>query len=86
MAHPNIFTREISKFLNVPMEEAEQIQNVIDVYFNLDWSEADQFEMQMTYLAAYEFFKKHRAQLQGPQVCAGFSTGLRASVDNSRIL
>ena len=59
----NIFTRDISAFLNVTMEEAEQIQDVIDIYFNLDWSEADHFEMQMTYLAAYEFYKKHRAQL-----------------------
>ena len=53
----NIFTREISEYLNVNMEIAESIQNVIDSYFYLDWSEADEFEMRTTYLAAYEFYK-----------------------------
>ena len=53
----NIFTREISEYLNVNMEVAESIQNVIDDYFYLDWSEADEFEMRVTYLAAYEFYK-----------------------------
>lgn len=59
----NIFTREISQFLNVSMEEAEKIQDVIDIYFYLDWSEADKFEMQTTFIAAYEFYKTHRAKL-----------------------
>lgn len=53
----NIFTREISEYLNVNMEVAESIQNVIDSYFYLDWSEADEFEMRTTFLAAYEFYK-----------------------------
>ena len=53
----NIFTREISEYLNVNMEIAESIQNVIDSYFYLDWSEADEFEMRTTFLAAYEFYK-----------------------------
>ena len=53
----NIFTHEISEYLEVPLDIAESIQNVIDSYFYLDWSEADQFEMHTVYLAAYEFFK-----------------------------
>ena len=53
----NIFTREISEYLNVNLDVAESIQNVIDDYFYLDWSEADEFEMRVTYLAAYEFYK-----------------------------
>ena len=45
MSPANIFTHEISEYLEVNLEEAEKIQNVIDSYFYLDWSEADQFEM-----------------------------------------
>ena len=58
MGHPNIFTKDISEYLSVTLDVAEEIQNVIDIYFNLDWSEADQFEMHMTYIAAYDFYKK----------------------------
>jgi len=53
----NIFTHEISKYLDVSLDVAESIQNVIDSYFYLDWSEADDFEMRTTFLAAYEFYK-----------------------------
>lgn len=59
MSHPNIFTKQISDFLQVPMDLAEKIQNVIDIYFYLDWSEADIFEMQATFISAYEFLKAH---------------------------
>jgi hypothetical protein len=55
----NIFTREISEYLAVPLDVAESIQNVIDSYFYLDWSEADEFEMRITYLAAYDFYLKN---------------------------
>ena len=55
----NIFTREISEYLNVNMEVAESIQNVIDSYFYLDWSEADEMELHVTYLAAYDFYLKN---------------------------
>ena len=61
MGHPNIFTKQISDFLQVSMDLAEKIQNVIDIYFYLDWSEANTFEMQATFIAAYEFFKTHEA-------------------------
>ena len=57
----NIFTKDISKYLSVPMDVAEKIQDVIDIYFSLDWSEADEFELQATYIAAYEFLKTHSA-------------------------
>lgn len=53
----NIFTHKISDHLGVDLEEAEEIQNVIDSYFNLDWSEADAFEIRTTVLAAYQFWK-----------------------------
>lgn len=53
----NIFTYDISEYLQVPIDIAESIQNIIDLYFYLDWSEADQFEMRATFLAAYEFYK-----------------------------
>ena len=53
----NIFTHEISQYLEVPLNVAESIQNVIDTYFYLDWSEADKLEMHMTFIAAYEFYK-----------------------------
>ena len=53
----NIFTNQIAEYLEVPLNVAESIQDVIDKYFYLDWSEADEFEMRTTYLAAYEFYK-----------------------------
>ena len=53
----NIFTNQIAEYLEVPLNVAESIQNVIDSYFYLDWSEADDFEMRTTFLAAYEFYK-----------------------------
>ena len=53
----NIFTNQIAEYLEVPLNVAESIQDVIDKYFYLDWSEADEFEMRVTYLAAYEFYK-----------------------------
>ncbi len=59
----NIFTHDISQYLNVSMATAESIQNIIDSYFYLDWSEADQLEMHMTYLAAYEFYLKNAEAL-----------------------
>ncbi len=55
--HPNIFTHEISNYLQIPLELAAEIQNVIDSYFYLDWSEADEFEMKTVFIAAYEFYK-----------------------------
>lgn len=53
----NIFTNNIAEYLSVPIDVAESIQDLIDKYFYLDWSEADEFEMRTTYLAAYEFYK-----------------------------
>ena len=50
MGHPNIFTKDIAKYLSVPMDVAEKIQDVIDIYFSLDWSEADEVELQATYI------------------------------------
>ena len=57
MGHTNIFTKDIAEYLLVPLDVAESIQDLIDKYFYLDWSEADEFEMRTTYLAAYEFYK-----------------------------
>jgi hypothetical protein len=53
----NIFTNQIAEYLEVPLNVAESIQNVIDTYFYLDWSECDKFEMHATFLAAYQFYK-----------------------------
>ena len=53
----NIFTHEISQYLEVPLDIAESVQDVIDTYFYIDWSEADDFEMRTTILAAYQFYK-----------------------------
>ena len=63
MSHPNIFTKDIAEYLNVSMDTAESIQNVIDNYFYLDWSEADQMELHVTYIAAYEFYLKNAGSL-----------------------
>ena len=57
MGHPNIFTHRIAEYLEVPLDTAESVQDIIDTYFYLDWSEADDFEMRATILAAYEFYK-----------------------------
>lgn len=66
----NIFTHDISNYLNVPLTVAESIQNIIDVYFYLDWSEADQMELHTAYIAAYNFYLKNsNALAQGPQIC-----------------
>ena len=61
--HYNAATYEIAKYLNVTIEVASEVQDVIDTYFYLDWSECDKFEMQVTFIAAYEFYKTHKAQL-----------------------
>jgi cell division ATPase FtsA len=53
----NIFTKQIAEYLEVPLDKAEEIQNIIDQYFYLDWSEADDFEMRAAFLAANEFYK-----------------------------
>jgi len=63
MGHPNIFTKDISEYLAIPLETAESIQDVIDNYFCLDWSEADQLELHITYLAAYDFYLKNSSAL-----------------------
>ena len=55
--HRNAATYEIAEYLEVPLNVAESIQDVIDKYFYLDWSEADKFEMHSTFLAAYQFYK-----------------------------
>ena len=70
--HPNIFTHEIAKYLSVPLDLAESIQNVIDEYFYLDWSEADEFEMRSVFIAAYEFYKSSLIKRQGPHTCGVF--------------
>ena len=64
MGHPNIFTREIAEYLEASMDVAESIQNVIDQYFYLDWSEASDLDMHVTFLAAYEFYKNNSNVLQ----------------------
>jgi len=55
----NIFTNDIANYLSVPLTVAESIQNIIDIYFYLDWSEADQMELHTTYIAAYNFYLKN---------------------------
>lgn len=55
----NIFTHDIAKYLSVPLDVAESIQDLIDKYFYLDWSEADEMELRVTYLAAYDFYLKN---------------------------
>lgn len=59
----NIFTHEISQYLEVPLDVAESVQDVIDKYFYLDWSEADNLEMRVTFLAAYDFYLKNSNSL-----------------------
>ena len=81
MGHPNIFTRRIAEYLEVPLNTAESVQDIIDTYFYLDWSEADDFEMRATILAAYEFYKTQQARTR-----VGFSTGLRQLVENAENL
>ena len=68
----NIFTKDIANYLSVSLDVAESIQNVIDNYFCLDWSEADNMELRITYLAAYDFYLKNsNALIQGPHTYGG---------------
>jgi hypothetical protein len=53
----NIFTKQIAEYLEVPLNVAESVQDVIDKYFYLDWNDCDNFEMHATFLAAYQFYK-----------------------------
>ena len=57
MGHPNIYTYDIAEYLEIPLDIAEEIQNVIDTYFYLDWSECETWDKNITFIAAYEFYK-----------------------------
>jgi hypothetical protein len=43
----NIFTHQIAEFLEVSLEEAIKIQNYIDEWIELDWSEASNAEIEV---------------------------------------
>ena len=59
----NIFTHKISQYLEVSLDVAESVQDIIDKYFYLDWSECDEFEMRVTFIAAYDFYLKNSNSL-----------------------
>ena len=74
--HRNAATYEIAEYLEVPINIADSVHDIIDTYFYLDWSECDSFEKRATILAAYEFYKTQQARTR-----VGFSTALRQAVD-----
>ena len=54
----NIFTNQIAEFLEVPLLEAIKIQDYIDQWSNLDWSEASNLEIEITAQVAQQLMKE----------------------------
>jgi hypothetical protein len=50
----NIFTDLISDYLGVTTDVALRVQNEIDNWYNLDWSEATVEEIKFTAMLAFE--------------------------------
>ncbi len=53
----NIFTNQIAEFLEVPLSEAIKIQDYIDQWLDLDWSEASNLEIEITAQVAQQLMK-----------------------------
>ena len=53
----NIFTNQIAEFLEVPLVEAVKIQDYIDQWLDLDWSEASNSEIEVMAQVAQELMK-----------------------------
>lgn len=54
----NIFTQLIAEFCEVSQEKALQIQDYIDKWLELDWSEATNLEIEATALIAQQLIKE----------------------------
>lgn len=54
----NIFTNQIAEFLEVPLSEAIKIQDYIDQWLDLDWSEASNLEIEITAQVAQQLMKE----------------------------
>lgn len=57
----NTYTQMISQYLEVPLNKALEVQDFIDVYLDLDWSEASKKEIEATAFYAYGIIRKQGA-------------------------
>lgn len=58
----NIFTNQIAEFLEVPLLEAIKIQDYIDQWLNLDWSEASNLEIEINAQVAQQLMKEEASE------------------------
>lgn len=54
----NVYTRLISQYLEVTTDKALEVQNFIDNYLDLDWSEAGRKEIEATAFYAYSILRR----------------------------
>jgi len=57
IAGSNLFTHQIAQFLEVPLAEALEIQNYIDQWLEVDWSEASNTEIEVMAQVALQLMK-----------------------------
>lgn len=58
----NLFTREIAQYLEISLDKAVKVQEFIDNYLDLDWSEATQQELEITYRLAEKLMKEEASK------------------------
>lgn len=58
----NLFTREIAQYLEISLDKAVKVQDFIDTYLDLDWSEATQQELEITYRLAEKLMKEEASK------------------------
>jgi hypothetical protein len=58
IAGSNLFTHQIAQFLEVPLAEALEIQNYIDEWLEVDWSEASNTEIEVMTQVALQLMKE----------------------------
>ena len=57
IAGSNLFTHQIAQFLEVPLAEALEVQNYIDQWLEVDWSEASNTEIEVMAQVALQLMK-----------------------------
>jgi hypothetical protein len=58
IAGSNLFTHQIAQFLEVSLVEALEIQNYIDEWLEVDWSEASNTEIEVMAQVALQLMKE----------------------------
>jgi len=53
----NLFTNQIAQFLEIPLAEALEVQNYIDQWLEVDWSEATNVEIEVMAGLALQLLK-----------------------------